>query len=191
VSHVAERFALFTIIALGETIVVVALGTSISDWKGSAAAVAVFGFASAVAVWWLYFGRGGWQMVRMPSVAAMVVFTYGHLPLVAVLTAFSAGIALAIDDGSAAGLDAGTRCALAGGAALYLVCLTVVQRAAAQDVRRRMEAVRAVTFVALLGLVLGGGALDPVLFAALVALALVALVALELWSEQRVTRVAA
>ncbi len=56
--HVPERLALFTIIVLGETIVVVALGTSGSEWALSAAVVAALGFLVAAAIWWIYFGAG-------------------------------------------------------------------------------------------------------------------------------------
>jgi len=186
-SHVPERFALFTIIVLGETIVVVALGTSGSEWALSAAVVAALGFVAAVAIWWVYFGGGGGVTMRR-SPAAILVFTHVHIPLLAALTAFSAGIALAIEHASEASLDAGTRWALAGGAALYLACVTTVQRATEQGVLRGTELARTVAVVVLVALALVGDALDPVPLTALVAATLVLLVAYKLWSAQRVLR---
>lgn len=73
-SHVPERFALFTIIVLGETIVVVALGTAGSEWRLSAALVAVFGFVVAAAIWWVYFGAGN-EVTLSHSPAAIIAFT--------------------------------------------------------------------------------------------------------------------
>jgi len=186
-SHVPERFALFTIIVLGETIVVVALGTSGSEWALSAAVVAALGFVAAAAIWWVYFGGGGGVTMRR-SPAAILVFTHVHIPLLAALTAFSAGIALAIEHASEASLDAGTRWALAGGAALYLACVTTVQRATEQGVLRGTELARTVAVVVLVALALVGDALDPVPLTALVAATLVLLVAYKLWSAQRVLR---
>ena len=189
-SHVPERFALFTIIVLGEAIVVVALGTSGSEWELAAAVVAALGFVVAAAIWWVYFGGGG-EVTMRPSAAAILVFTHVHIPLLAALTAVGAGIALAIEDASAGSLDAGTRWALAGGAALYLACVTTAQRATAQGVLRGTEIARSVAIVVLVVLALIGGVLDPVILTALVALTLVVLVAYKLWSAQRLRRSAA
>jgi low temperature requirement protein LtrA len=183
-SHVPERFALFTIIVLGETIVVVALGTSGSEWAVSSAVIAALGFAAAAAVWWVYFGGGG-EVTLPPSPAAILVFTHVHIPLLAALTAFSAGIALAIEHAADPALDAGARWALAGGAALYLACVTTAQRATVQGLLSGTERARAVAIVLLVALALVGGELDPVLLMGLVAATLVVLVAYKLWSAQR------
>lgn len=184
-SHVPERYALFTIIVLGEAIVVVALGTSGSEWAFSAAVVAVLGFASAAAIWWVYFGGGG-EVTMRPSPAPILVFTHVHIPLLAALTAFSAGVGIAIEEASSSGLDAGTRWAVAGGAALYLACVTTAQRATEQGVLRGTEAARATAVAILILLAVVGGAFEPVLFTALVSATLVGLVAYKLWSAQRV-----
>jgi low temperature requirement protein LtrA len=186
-SHVPERFALFTIIVLGETIVVVALGTSGSEWAVSSAAVAALGFAAAAAVWWVYFGGAG-EVTLPPSPAPILVFTHVHIPLLAALTAFSAGVALAIQHASDPALDAGARWALAGGAALYLACVTTAQRATVQGVLRGTERARAVAVLALVALAVAGGHLEPPLFVALVTATLAVLVAYKLWSAQRFLR---
>ena len=183
-SHVPERLALFTIIVLGEAIVVVALGTAGSDWKGSSGVVAGLGFAIAAAVWWVYFGAGG-EVTLTHSPADIIVFTHAHIPLLAALTAMSAGIALAIEQASSDQLDAGSRWALAGGAALYLACVTAAQRASVQGVLAGTVPARAIGVSALVILALVGGELDPLVFTALTAVALVSLVVFKLWSAQR------
>jgi len=189
-SHVPERFALFTIIVLGETIVVVALGTAGSEWALTSAAVAGIGFAAAAAIWWVYFGGGGEVTLRR-SPAAILLFTHVHIPLLAALTAFSAGVALAIHHASDPALDTGARCALAGGTALYLACVTVAQRATAQGVLAGTERARGIAIAVLLALALVGGELEPLLFVAAVAATLVLLVAYKLRSAQRFLREAA
>lgn len=126
-----------------------------------------------------------------PSPAAILVFTHVHIPLLAALTAFSAGMGLAIEEASAPELDTGTRWALAGGAALYVACVTVAQRATAQGLLRGTERARGVAIAVLVALALVGGMLEPVVLVALVAATLVLLVAYKLWSAQRFLREAA
>jgi hypothetical protein len=46
-SHVPERFALFTIIVLGESVVAVALGTADTDWRAASATTAALGFVAS------------------------------------------------------------------------------------------------------------------------------------------------
>ncbi len=58
VSHVPERFALFTIVVLGESVLAVALGVADRDWALSAVVIAALGFFVAASIWWLYFGHG-------------------------------------------------------------------------------------------------------------------------------------
>jgi low temperature requirement protein LtrA len=132
--------------------------------------------------------RGDVTMRRSP--AAILVFTHVHIPLLAALTAVSAGIALAID-ASMESLDTGTRSALAGGAALYLACVTTAQRETAHGVIRGTEVARTVAVVVLVGLAVFGGALKPAVFVALMATTLVVLVAYKLWSAQSLLRAAA
>jgi low temperature requirement protein LtrA len=57
-SHIPERFALFTIIVLGESVVAVALGVAGSDWELSSAAGAALGFLAVACLWWTYFDVG-------------------------------------------------------------------------------------------------------------------------------------
>ena len=56
-SHMPERFGLFTIIVLGETIVAVAQSLIEEEWTTRNLFLAVLGFSSAVLMWWLYFYR--------------------------------------------------------------------------------------------------------------------------------------
>jgi low temperature requirement protein LtrA len=183
-SHVPERFALFTIVVLGESVLAVALGVAGRDWAASAAAIAVLGFIAAAAVWWMYFGHG-LELAVERTAGGVLVFAYAHIPLYAALTAVGAGIALAIEHSSDPGLDAGTRWALAGGAAVYLVCLTVAQRRLALRFLALTAQSRAVGAVLLVAFAAFGDELEPVSFTALATGVLVGLVAFKLWSMHR------
>src|SRR4051812_15389459 len=107
----------------------------------------------------------------------MQVFTRVHIPLLAALTAVGAGVQLLIEEAAHGHLEAGAAWALDGGAAPYLLCLTVVQRAAG---RAGVSApARALTAVALLALAVAAGVLTPVALTAASAVALLVLVVVE------------
>jgi low temperature requirement protein LtrA len=183
VSHLPERFALFTIIVLGESLLAVALGVAGRDWEASAAVVAALGFVVAAAIWWTYFGSGI-VLALERSTTAILVFAYAHIPLLVALTAVGAGITLAIEQ-SAEGLDAGARWALAGGAAAYLACVTVTQRSLVLGLHPGTVRSRLVAIGLLIAFALFGGELDAVVFTALTTAVLVAVVVFKLWSAQR------
>jgi low temperature requirement protein LtrA len=111
---------------------------------------------------------------------------YSHIPLLAALTAVSAGISLAIEQSSGPQLDAGARWALAGGAALYLAFVTVAHASSAQGVAGSELRARIGAGLALAALALLGAALDPVVFMVAVASVLVGLVVLKLWTPRPV-----
>ncbi|MGH3111220.1 MAG: low temperature requirement protein A [Gaiellaceae bacterium] len=183
-SHVPERFALFTIIVLGESVLAVALGVAGRDWALSAAVIAALGFFVAAAMWWIYFGHGMEFMLER-STKAILVFAYVHIPLLAALMAVGGGITLAIEQSSDAGLDAGTRWALAGGAAVYLVCLTVAQRTMVLGFLPRTAQSRLVAVGALIAFAIVGGEIEPLAFVSFVTVLLVGLVVFKLWTAHR------
>ena len=183
-SHVPERFALFAIVVLGESILAVALGVTGREWAASAATIAVLGFVAAASIWWMYFGHG-LELTVERTPGGVLVFAYAHIPLYAALTAVGAGIALAIEHSSDPGLDPGTRWALAGGAAVYLVCLTVAQRRMSLRFLALTAQSRAVGAALLVAFAAFGGELEPVAFTALATGVLVGLVAFKLWSMHR------
>jgi low temperature requirement protein LtrA len=170
--------------------VAVALGTDVQDWALEAAVAGAVGFVVSALLWWIYFGTGA-GMVVLPTVRAILVFTHAHIPVLAALTAVSAGVALGIQQASAEQLDTGTRWALCGGGAVYLACLTAAQRALVRGVSRRKVVARLLTIGALVVLAAVGAALGPVAFVAATASVLLALVVFELWAYQRARAAAA
>ena len=89
-SHFAERFALIVIIALGESVVAIGIGTAGLERDATYALSVVVAFAGVVALWWAYFDftavaaeralRRASPQARGPL--ARDVFTYFHYPVV-------------------------------------------------------------------------------------------------------------
>ena len=134
-SHIPERFNGFTIIALGETVALVAAGLTSSHLGPAGVATAVLGFLIAAGLWWLYFAFSDATAPAGGRFAAQI-YAYGHLLVFAGITAAGAGTLLAIR-AAGAPLPPGGRAALCGGACGFLVAITVVQFAAAQRWRDR------------------------------------------------------
>jgi low temperature requirement protein LtrA len=87
--HMAERFAGFIIIALGESIVVT--GATFADlaWTAETVSAFVSAFIGALAMWWIYFHKGaeaGSEQISSssePARLARLAYTYLHMPIVA------------------------------------------------------------------------------------------------------------
>jgi low temperature requirement protein LtrA len=123
--HFAERFHLFVIIVLGESIVLT--GATATDVGLEVSVVVALGFAfvASVALWWLYFGQVATVAVRrmaaaeVPGQVGRDAYTYLHLPIVAGILLAAVGDELVI---AHPGDELGTAGALVtlGGPALYL-----------------------------------------------------------------------
>ncbi|MGH1490944.1 MAG: low temperature requirement protein A [Acidimicrobiales bacterium] len=92
--HFQERYALFTIIVLGETFVktlseITAIGISVQTQ-----AFGALTFVMLVAIWWTYFDDVADAHIRPQSILSSnqatnrVVWIYSHLPLAAAITAY-------------------------------------------------------------------------------------------------------
>jgi low temperature requirement protein LtrA len=131
VEHLPERFALFVILVLGESVAAVAHGLTEADWTPSAVPVAVVSFVLAAALWWSYFDLAGARAKRLlnevggHSNYVHDVYVFGQLPLTLALAWIGAGIELAVVESGEGEVPAGTRLLLAGGVALYLVSMAV------------------------------------------------------------------
>lgn len=87
--HFAERFQLFTIIALGETIVLTGATTAGLDFDLTTALAFTAAFASTACLWWLYFNYMATVLERVLDEAedrtaiGRDIFTFGHIPIIA------------------------------------------------------------------------------------------------------------
>ncbi len=184
--HLEERFGLLTIIVLGEAVIAVVVGTNVSDWKAAAVIVGSVGFGSVVALWWTYFEMSGAVQPRRGWWA--FVFAYGHVPLWIALTAFGAGVKLTIKSADELAYDPGSRWALVGGAALFLLVLTLIHLASTRREPLLITVLRFLTFAGLVGLGAVGASLPQTDLMVLVALGIVLGLVLEALSVRDAER---
>jgi len=136
-AHMAERCALFVIIALGESILVT--GATAASLPATTGAICAFvvAFLGSVAMWWIYFNIGAERGSREisghadPGRYARAVYTYFHIPIVAgiVVCAVADELTIAHPGGHMAPSSA---VALLGGPALYLAGNVFFKRASAK-----------------------------------------------------------
>ncbi|HEV2873179.1 MAG TPA: low temperature requirement protein A, partial [Actinomycetota bacterium] len=182
-SHLIERFGLFTLIVLGESVISVAQGAAkVEDWTAGTLAAAVGGFLAVVCLWWLYFDRIDDGAVR--SVLRGLIWNYAHLPLLAGLVSVAVGTEYAVREAAEGQLERSTTVALGGGAALYLLATVLIGLAVRSVTGRVLGVWLAAAVVALvIGLVWPLGV--PVGLLLVLDVVLVGLVAVEtIWQRQ-------
>jgi low temperature requirement protein LtrA len=87
--HMAERCALFIIIALGESIVVIGATFAELTWTTENVLAFASAFVGSLAMWWIYFNigaeAGSEQLSKSsePGRLARLAYTYLHMPIVA------------------------------------------------------------------------------------------------------------
>jgi low temperature requirement protein LtrA len=127
-AHFVERHGLVLIIAIGESLVELALGLSDLELGFSVAAVAVLGLALSACLWWTYFGGDDTSAEQALTAAprefrprlALQAFGHAYLGLLLGVIAIAAGLEAGAHDPFHA-LDLGHAVAIGGGAALYLL----------------------------------------------------------------------
>lgn len=142
--HIAERYGLFTIIALGESILAatVAVETATGTGTGLLALLPVIagGLLIVFACWWLYFERPGHAMLT--SLPGAFLWGYGHYFVFASAAAVGAGLAVAVDHAAGrapvGALAAGM--AVAVPAAVFLACLWFLHARADRSAGARVVA---------------------------------------------------
>jgi low temperature requirement protein LtrA len=181
-SHLPERFGLFTIIVLGESVA----GTLRGAAQGEGPALVLqpivagaLGLAMAFALWWLYFDNVMDRPVR-PGLFSFAGRTYLHLPLLMGITAIGAGVADVIASESST-LEAPLRWLICGAVAVSLISLGLLEvtlsvGSLSSGERRAVIVLRLACGIAALLLALVGEALSMlVLMGALVLLLMVPL----------------
>ncbi|MCW1957120.1 MAG: low temperature requirement protein A [Mycobacterium sp.] len=93
--HIAERYGLLTIIALGEGIVgtVASLSAEVTEegWTMDAVLVAVAGVGLTFGMWWIYFVVPSSHLLHADRRRA-IRFGYSHIPLFSAIVATGAGL---------------------------------------------------------------------------------------------------
>ncbi|HEY5890557.1 MAG TPA: low temperature requirement protein A, partial [Acidimicrobiia bacterium] len=102
VSHLPERFGLFTILVLGESIAAVVTGLAHSSWVVGPTLTAGLGIGISTAIWWLYFDNARGSVVRRDASVSRAwrptVWIYTHFLLAVALAATGAGLEVAVAD---------------------------------------------------------------------------------------------
>lgn len=123
--HMAERCALFVIIALGESLLVTGATFAELPWSTPHVLALLVAFTGSVAMWWLYFDTGSERATHHfarsqdPGRVARLAYTYLHLLVVAGVIVCAVADELSLthpDHASNAGITA-----ILGGPALYLL----------------------------------------------------------------------
>jgi low temperature requirement protein LtrA len=105
--HIAERYGLFTLIVLGESVLAatVAVQVALDDTTsfGDVAPVVVGGILTVFFMWWMYFDMPAEQAIHrvhrafMDHPTAAFAWGYGHYIVFASAAAVGAGLAVAVD----------------------------------------------------------------------------------------------
>src|SRR3954452_14222769 len=186
VAHFAERYSLFVIICLGESIVAIGVGASEERFDAQLVAGVTLGLLITIALWWTYFDRFAAvaeERLRVhddPVLAAADAYSYLHLVLVAGIIIFAVGVKIAVHDVREPLGDA-ARLALCGGVALYLVGHVAFRMRLA----RSLGVEKLVAAAALLVLYAAGGALAAWALAGAVTVVLGAMCAVESVAARR------
>jgi low temperature requirement protein LtrA len=129
--HIAERYGLFTIIVLGETILSssAAFQVVVDERNADVTAVltAVGALLTVAAMWWLYFAKPAGP--RLLSNREAFPWGYGHLVVFASAAAVGAGVAVMVDSITGRALigDVGAAAAFTIPVILYVLAVAFVQ----------------------------------------------------------------
>lgn len=136
--HIAERYGLLTIIALGEGVVgtVASLTAAVDEqgWSADAVLVAVAGTALTFGMWWLYFAEPFGPLLHVRRHRSFA-FGYLHIPVFGAIVATGAGLHTAayfIEHHSTLGAT-GTVLAVAAPVAFYVLLVALSRVLLAAD----------------------------------------------------------
>lgn len=131
--HMAERCALFIIIALGESIVVTGATFAETEWNATTIAAFLMALLGSIAMWWVYFHIGaeaGAEEISRAKDAgrlARLSYTYLHLPIVAGIVVTAVGDEILLTHGSGH-VDGKAMIGMIGGPLLFLIGTILFKR---------------------------------------------------------------
>lgn len=126
VSHLPERFGLFAILVLGESLVAIVGALSHGDWEADLTIGGILGVMVASGIWWLYFDNAEGRVVRRREGQLKAwqptVWIFSHLPLAIAITAMGIGLEFLV----AQEADSTGRWLMGGGIAAALVAMALL-----------------------------------------------------------------
>jgi len=182
VAHFAERYGLFVIICLGESVVAIGVAGNVSRGHLGAELITsvTLTLAITIAMWWTYFDRFAataedrLRAHKDPVLAAADGYSYLHLLIVAGIITFAVGVRVLVEH-VARPMAVAPRLALCGGVALYLIGHVGFRWRLAGTIEREKVA----TAAALIVVFAISGAVDAWVLAAIVAVLMAGLCAIE------------
>jgi low temperature requirement protein LtrA len=178
-AHLADRFQIFVLIVLGESMARLISAAAARSWSLPLAVVLTAALVTLAALWWAWLTAADRRALDSP--AAIARFTALNLPLVAGIAAASAGLHIAIlaADGAST-IAVGPRGALYGGVSVFLLASVLLP---STQMTGPARATRLATALAAMGLVFMGAIVEPVYLVP----ALAAVLVLGLAAEARQT----
>jgi low temperature requirement protein LtrA len=141
-AHLPERFGLFTLILLGESVVGVMHGMeSQEDWPPAAAASAFLGMGIAFLIWWWYFdgasGASEQPVHTKRDAVRFHIWSYAHFPLYLGIVVAGVGVERIVTAASKYALTGGESIILASAVAIVMLAMSAIGWTSAS--RRHME----------------------------------------------------
>ncbi|MES1255259.1 MAG: low temperature requirement protein A, partial [Acidobacteriota bacterium] len=168
-AHLPERFGLFTLILLGESVVAVMRGIeSQEDWTPAAALSAFLGMGILLALWWWYFdgvaGPAAQPVRNHRDALRFHVWSYAHFPLYLGLVVSGVGLERIVMDASRARLPPGEALILSGAFGLVMLAMAAIgaTSAGSRRPRRVTAAVHVGLAAAMVAIVIGGRLSSPI-----------------------------
>ena len=139
-AHLPERYGLFSIILLGESVVAIMRGMEHQEyWSPLAASAAILSLTLIFAVWWWYFdgvNAVGERFIRTKRDAVRFqLWTYAHLPLYLAIAITGAGLEHVIATATHAPLHVTEAWLLAGALATVTAAMVVIGAATRRPAR--------------------------------------------------------
>ncbi len=181
-SHLPERFGLFTIIVLGETLLSVVSGMSKVDWRAGSVTTAVLAFGVAMCIWWIYFSFVE-EAPFLCNLGSRQSYIYVHLPIVIGVVVIGIGMKYAIIEASHPTLAPDTQLLTGAGIVLWISAFLALLIASVQRLPlARAAAVYGAAIAATLLVIVLGTFLTPPLTLACILLVFFALVLVDEYS---------
>jgi low temperature requirement protein LtrA len=176
-AHLTDRFQLFVLIVLGESVARLISAAAARPWSVPLAVVLGAALLILAALWWVWLTTADRAALGTPKTIAW--FTALNLPIVTAIAGSSAGLHMAILAAHGGGtIGIGPRAALYGGVSLFLLASALLPSG---KLSRRARWTRLATSLAAMSLVFMGAIVAPVLLVP----ALTAVLVLGLAAEAR------
>lgn len=131
ISHLPERFGLFTILVLGESIAAVVAGLGHLQWAFEPTLTAALGIGIATALWWMYFDNAEGSVVRRRDRGGKnwrpTAWIYTHFPLAATLAALGVSLETAVNEAGHGAMPAPERWLFVGSVAAAFASMALIQ----------------------------------------------------------------